>query len=819
MQRGLFSIAFVVCWLTTSAILDAATPALSIILPRGGERGQTVDINFHGDRLSDTQEVLCYEPGLTIASWNVVNNNHVQAKLAIAADCAPGVKHFRIRTATGISDLRNFFVSPLPTVMEQEPNSDFAAPQRVAFGCTAEGVIDNEDVDFYVITAKAGDRITAELEAIRLGDSFFDAYVAILNSARFELSTSDDSALVHQDGVASVIAPADGDYIVQVREASYGGNGNCRYRCHIGQFPRPLGVVPGGAPAGSTVTVRYLGDVRGEFTRDVTIPADADNEFRLFPSDDFGIPGSGLKFRVNSLVNSLEQEPNDNLATASAAVIPGAFNGVLQTEKDEDWFKFTAKQGQTLDVQVWARRLRSELDSVLTMFNSGGGGLVGNDDQNGPDSGFRFTVPADGEYAVQIVDHLRRGGAAFPYRIEVEVVEPSLQLGVNEFVQYVEPKFAIPRGGHMPILINASRRDFGGPLEFWAENLPDGVTMQALPMPGDQNLTQVLFSATADAPLTGRLSRVYGKLTDPNRPTPLVGELTQPFVLIRGLNNIPFWTEHISRVPVAVTEALPFSLEIVTPKVPIVQNGQMQLKVRATRAEGFTAPIKIELVQNPPGINSSRDVSIPEGQTEAVIQLNAAGNAKVGEFPICLRADANVPSGPVSCASPFIPLRVAESYLKFEFQTAAVEQGKSTELVVNVEAVQPFEGNATVVLYGLPNKVTTAPLELNASLKELVFKVDAAMDAPPGQNKSLFCQAIVTEQGEPIIHNLGTGSLRVDQPLPMPVAAAPAPAPAPEPMPQPMPEAAPPPKRLTRLEQLRLEQKQRLEAQAAGKTN
>ena len=42
---------------------------------------------------------------------------------------------------------------------------------------------------------------------------------------------------------------------------------------------------------------------------------------------------------------------------------------------------------------------------------------------------------------------------------------------------------------------------------------------------------------------------------------------------------------------------------------------------------------------NPNGLNSSREISIAEGQTEAVILLNAAGNAQVKEHKIAVRGE------------------------------------------------------------------------------------------------------------------------------------------------------------------------------------
>ncbi len=52
---------------------------------------------------------------------------------------------------------------------------------------TVNGIADNEDVDYYVVQAKKGERISAEVEGLRLGITEFDPCVAILNAKRFEL--------------------------------------------------------------------------------------------------------------------------------------------------------------------------------------------------------------------------------------------------------------------------------------------------------------------------------------------------------------------------------------------------------------------------------------------------------------------------------------------------------------------------------------------------------------------------------------------------------------------------------------------------------
>jgi hypothetical protein len=805
MPRILIGAAVAFACLLTSSVF-ASAPQLSRITPRGAQRGTEVELTFTGQRLEDAQQLMIYEPGVEVVDFKVADDKTVKAKVKIAPDCVLGTKHIRIRAASGLTDMRTFRVGAMPAVAEAEPNSEFIKPQPVPLNCTVEGTITNEDVDYFVVEAKKGDRITAESEGIRLGDSLFDVFVAIFNEERFELSTSDDAALIYQDGIASVIAPADGKYIVQIRESSYGA-GNF-YRLHIGTYPRPTAVVPAGGKPGETVEVKFLGDIAGELTKSIQLPATTDSEFAVFAEDDKGISPSGMKFRLSPLDNVLEQEPNNAFAQGTKGPANAAFNGRLQEKGDIDYFGFTATKGQAFDIHVYGRRLRSEIDPVLTIHNAQGGNIAANDDTGGPDSYLRFNVPADGEFFVSVRDQLGRGGAAYHYRVELTPVTPRLDCSVNEFVQYVEPKFNVPQGNRFPVLITATRRDFGGPLEFLGENLPPGMTVESFALAADQSVAQVLLVAAPDAPIGATFGQIVGKLADANQPNVQVAGLTkQDCVMVRGQNNIPFFTEQMQTLALAVAQKAPFTLSVVEPKAPLVQNGQMKLKVVATRDEGFTAPIKVEVLLNPPGVNSSREVSIAEGQTEALIDINAAGNAQVKGHKIAVRGEATVGNGPVMACSTFCNLKIAEPYVKLAFQQAAVEQGKDTELVVTVETPHPYEGNAQVALLGLPNKVATTPLEINKEGKELVFKVTAEADAAPGTSKSLFCQVTLMEQGEPVIHNLGTGQLRVDQPLP-PKANAPATTAQAAPKPA---EAAP--KRLTRLEQLRLEAKQRLESQ------
>src|SRR5262245_23565770 len=224
MRQRWLALLFSLCSLCLCGELLAASPSLGGIAPRGGQRGTETAISFNGARLSDAKEILFYEPGFTVSKLEVVNDSQVKASVKIAADCRLGEHAMRVRTASGISELLTFWVGPLPVIAEKEPNSELATAQKVPLNVTIMGVVDSEDVDYFAFEAKKGQRISAEIEAMRLGTTLFVPYIAILDSKRFELAATDDAPLLGQDAFCSVIIPADGTYYVQVRESAYGGN-------------------------------------------------------------------------------------------------------------------------------------------------------------------------------------------------------------------------------------------------------------------------------------------------------------------------------------------------------------------------------------------------------------------------------------------------------------------------------------------------------------------------------------------------------------------------------------------------------------------
>ena len=784
----------------------AFSPVLNLIEPRGGQRGTVVEAHFHGDRLEGVAEALCYEPGITVAGFEVKDPKHVVAKLAIAADAPLGEHSLRLRSPGGITELRSFWVGQFPCVIEAEPNNSFDQPQRVELNTTVHGVAGNEDEDIFVCTLKKGQRLAVEVEAMRLGRVMFDAYVAILDPKRFELAACDDSPLLRNDACAAIIAPEDGDYRVVVREAAYEGNDTCQYRLHIGTFPRPTAVFPTGGKPGETIEFTFIGDPSGDFTQSITLPPAPAAAYPLFPVRDNLSAPSPLAIVVAPLDCVREAGTNADAKSATPIpALPAAAHGILSGTQTADWFSFPATKGQVLVYRVLARSLRSPLDSVLTLTDSAGKTLAANDDQGSPDSTLTWTCPADGTYCLHLRDQLNRTGPGFTYRIEVEPRGPAIAANLPTVERVNTQKwktFAVPRGNRYAAVVNLSRQNVGCDATFGAVSLPAGLTLHCPAITKAMNSFPVVLEAAADAPVAGALHAFT--LKSAGTEPPLAGALTDTIHHIDINNQGAYHSVVLDRIATAVCTEAPVRIELEPPAAPLVRNGVIALKVRATRAAGFAGKLVVRSLWHPPGVSGPATLEMPGDQSELAYELNATADAAVGEWPLCMLAEVETPQGPVLVSSALTPVKVAEPYLTIALDLAAAEQGKPTAIVAKVTQLKEFAGNATVELQGLPHGAKAAPQTLTKDQAELTFPVEIAADATVGKHPSLFCRVSVPENGTQVIHLTGHGgTLRIDAPPPAPVAKTDPAKAVPAPAATPAAAASPAAKPLSRLEQLR----------------
>ena len=249
-------------------------------MPRGAQRGTELDLIFDGQRLADAAGNPLLRPGITVTKLEATNPTQVKAHVQIATDAAIGEHQLRVRTATGISELRTFYVGPFPVVESKKPNNDFH-----------EAAADRPERDgrrhdrkrrrrLFRRSRQEGPAAHRRGQGMRLGDALFDPYVAILDTNRFELAASDDTALASRTPSRPIIAPADGtvrrpdprDVLRRQRRQS-------TYLLHVGTFPRPTGDLSrSAAKCGEDVALQFIGDVAGPIPQTIKLPhrADAD---------------------------------------------------------------------------------------------------------------------------------------------------------------------------------------------------------------------------------------------------------------------------------------------------------------------------------------------------------------------------------------------------------------------------------------------------------------------------------------------------------------------------------------------------------------
>jgi len=803
--------------LTTAAFACAASafaayPTFTTTKPNGGQRGTEVKLTVSGTQLDDFESLMFFSQGFTQKSVEKVEKNKVELTIAIAPDVLPGNHLMRIRTKSGISHARQFFVGIFPNVEEKEPNSDFDTPQVIELNQTIEGVVQNEDVDNYRVSLKKGQRLSVEVDGLRLGYTVFDPFLAIIDKDRFEKVISDDTILHRQDGYCSYVAEEDGDYTVMIRESSYRGDGNSHYRLHVGSFRRPDVVYPAGGKLGSKTKVRFI-EREESFEEEVVLPTEPDPGYMIFSKSQEPAP-SGNPFRLVTFDNTLEVEPNNEQAKATPA-LPGvafALNGIIEQPGDADFFKLPLKKGMNLEVQAFAQSLGSPLDSVVSIYNEKGGSLSNNDDGGGRrrlDSKFKVAIPADGDYFIRVADHLERGGANFVYRLELIAAEPEVYFASPQFTvndTHYRQFIAVPKGGRYATLVNVTRSNVSGDFKFDAQNLPQGVKLLTELAPKDIGSVPLLFEATGDAPLGHQISPVKLNPVDP--ATKISGKLRQEFDVVRN-GNVIYYTEIVDRLPVAVVEEAPYSLEIVKPAVPLVNNGILELKVVAKRKEGFKAPIRVFMIWKPNGISSLGEQTIAEGQNECIFQLDANAAAPAGSWNFTVMGEADAGSGRVYNASPFTAVVTTPAYINAPaIPLVAVEQGKEAIMVAKLEQLLPFEGEATAQVLGVPDTIPIESAKITKDTKEISFKVKTHDKSPIGKQANLFVRVDVPVKGTnaTTIHRIALGSiLRIDAPRKVVTPPKPAVVAENKPKEAPKPVAPAAPKVLSRLEQLRLE--------------
>ncbi|HVX63924.1 MAG TPA: PPC domain-containing protein, partial [Pirellulales bacterium] len=139
-------------------------------------------------------------------------------------------------------------------------------------------------------------------------------------------------------------------------------------------------------------------------------------------------------FVVGNLPELKEQPGNNVQDKAMAVELNTVINGTADGS-NSDWYKFAAKAGQRILIDVWAERIDSRMDGTLALHDASGRQLQRSHDVDLRDPLIDFAVPADGEYFLRLYDFVYGGGPEYFYR---------LTIGTQPHIDFILPPAGLP---------------------------------------------------------------------------------------------------------------------------------------------------------------------------------------------------------------------------------------------------------------------------------------------------------------------------------------------------------------------------------------
>ncbi|MFM7159230.1 MAG: hypothetical protein ACKO3P_02545, partial [Planctomycetaceae bacterium] len=149
-------------------------------------------------------------------------------------------------------------------------------------------------------------------------------------------------------------------------------------------------------------------------------------------------------FVVGLLPELAEPTPSgeipDNQSPASATPVPldAVVNGRFERAADVDWFRFTARQGQRVVLEVAAERIDSLSRPVLELFDSQQRRLGVSRGYFGTDPLIDCLLPAPGDYWVKLSELVAAGGPEHYYRLSLDT-RPRVVAVYPPFVSQTQP--------------------------------------------------------------------------------------------------------------------------------------------------------------------------------------------------------------------------------------------------------------------------------------------------------------------------------------------------------------------------------------------
>jgi len=733
--------------IAATAQAQIAQPYLTSIAPNGAKRGGKVAFIVEGFNLTDASEVIWSKPGVT--STIVLNSelareaprpskdptkklagdrgvrNRLTIETMIAPDAAIGFYSFRIRTSLGTTNLGRIYVGALAEMKERETNDSPADAQKLPLPVSVTGEIEKiGDSDLFKFTARAGQEIVFEVISATL-NSRLDSVLTLFDDKGQTLASNND----FNGGKDSLLAHTfkqDGDYLIRIGDFERKGQmTQYEYRLNIGEFSYVISAFPLGVRQGAATEVLVGGFNLGvdRATVNALVSADWGASVRLDLKSPRGETFNNLKLAAGRYPETMESATRNTLASPQSITVPITINGRIfndQAASDEDFYRFKARKGQRLTLEVEAQRYGSPLDAVIEVLDVKGNQIprviarclletqLTLNDRDSANRGFRLL----NWNGINVDDYLLAGNEL----VQVAV----LPKGPDE-----DTFFKSFFGQRLAFEDTTPEAHAANSIAYKVSLHPPGTKLAPNGLP----VVTIYYRNDDGGPMYGKDSRL-------NFVAPADGEYIVRIRDVRGAQGERY------AYRLSIHEPSPDFVLFADPENPnIPRGGSLPITITAYRADQFDGEISVKLLDLPVGFTASTGV-IRSGENSTVILISATNNANAS-FPLRVQATATV-NGQLITRELKTEERIAlvsvapppELLVWTEPARVALEPGGHAFVTIKIKRELGFEGRVPFDVRNLPHGVIVTDVGLNGVMiteEEITqrFRLAAENWAPP----------------------------------------------------------------------------------------
>ncbi len=752
MTRRLRILGLVAIALAVVVPLSAAPPQIARISPLALSPGKTLELTFTGQNLAAATSLWTSFAArcefLPAADEAGQKGERLVARVTVPRDEQVGVGAVRLVTSEGVSNPMLVMLDDLATVTEAPAHHADSDAQAINWPAAVDGQTESILDDWFRFHADAGQRLSFEVVAQRLGGKL-DAVLRLLTPDGRELRRVDDADGAGGDSRFTHLFETAGEYLLALGDVRHAGGDEYRYRLRVGAFPLVTAAYPPGGPGGAVMSFELSGDGVDPATPvNVAMPAALEAPRRAsFSVPSAGNGGSGwFNVEANPSGESIEHEPNDSAAEATAATIPGAFNGRLETAADQDHFRFAGRAGQRVRCVAVTRQLGSPCDLHMTLHAADGARIA--EARQEEHAVLEAVIPADGEYVLHIENLLvgESGGARHIYRVDVVADDPGFSLNAEL------PQYMAPEGGTLVTKVLAQRRGYDGPIVLDVEGLGDGASLEGKLLEGGEGVLKVRVPAGLRS---GELRqvRIKGRPVDRvDGPAAYANQRGSLAALFPNVPSLPTLLENAIAVGIGPPFPPFFELSVAEQPVYFPQLvGESTFDVAIARKNGeFRDAVSLAIEGLPEGV-TAEITPVDDGQAALRVRLKGPADLPEGTHTLTIAGAGTFQEQAQTFSLANIPLQVTRPLVVSISLPGPISAGGEQSATIHVRRFGDAPDAVRVQVHDGPASVS-APIfvTIPADASEATIPLHAAADATSGAFDNLVVTASTTVAGQAI---------------------------------------------------------------------